>query len=95
MKTCCLSRRRLPRITVGMALSAALFAMACIYAQMAAALLQTFNQPVSLGSGWEALASSNGPATLRRHADWQAPYVAPSHPEVAIFPPVAPDFPFR
>jgi hypothetical protein len=94
MKTCCLSRRRLSRITAGV-VSAALFATACIYAQMAAAFVQTFNQPVSLGLGWEALASWNGPATLRRHADWQAPYVAPSLPEVAIFPPVAPDFPSR
>ena len=38
---------------------------------------------------------AQGPAAPRRHADWQAPYVAPSHPEVAMFPPVAPDFPSR
>lgn len=36
---------------------------------------------------------ARSPATPRSHADWQAPYVAPSLPEVAIFPPVAPDFP--
>ena len=46
--------------------------MAYIYAQMAAALLQNFNQPVSFGSEWEALASRNLPiASLP--LNWQAP----------------------
>ena len=46
--------------------------MAYLYAQGAAALLQTFNHPVSLGSEWEALASRNVPIpSLPR--DWPFP----------------------
>ena len=43
-----------------------------IYAQEAAAFLQTFNQPVSLGSDWEALASRNGPIPTLP-LNWQFP----------------------
>ena len=46
--------------------------LAYLYAQGAAALLQTFNDPVSLGSEWEALASRNVPIpSLPR--DWPFP----------------------
>lgn len=46
--------------------------MAYIYAQVTAAFLQTFNQPVSLGSEWEAMASRNVPIpSLPRN--WQVP----------------------
>ncbi len=46
--------------------------MTYLYAQMAAAFLQNFNQPVSLGSEWEALASRNGPITSLPR-DWPFP----------------------
>jgi hypothetical protein len=46
--------------------------MTCIFAQGAAAFLQTFNQPVSRGSEWEALASRNGPIPTLP-LNWQFP----------------------
>jgi hypothetical protein len=46
--------------------------MAYISAQKAAAFLQTFNQPVSRGSEWEALASRNEPIPTLP-LNWQFP----------------------
>ena len=46
--------------------------MTYIYSQRTAAFLQTFNQPVPLGSEWKALASRNGPMPSLP-LNWQFP----------------------
>jgi len=50
LKTCYLPGPRLPRFTAVVVRATALFTVAYIYAQGAAAFLQCFHQPVSLGS---------------------------------------------